>query len=126
MRYVIWDKGDYFEDNFGGDELTRYTMESAVVELPSDPIPLTFWFDNVEPVGRVVDIRLEDGDITGEIVWAPDSPISDEGVKDSNLVFSGGYRDVERAGTVIFNAALFMVAVLPRKDVPSRRDQEVI
>ena len=65
MRGVIWEKDDFFPYNEG-----RLDMDPVIVEIPDKEIPLSEGFDhNRQPIGKVDDIRLEDGEITGDLTF---------------------------------------------------------
>lgn len=68
MRHVIWEKDDFF-DNIG---MGRYDMDPTVLVLPppDGKLPLMWQFDSQrDPIGWVSDLKLEEGEITGEVEW---------------------------------------------------------
>jgi hypothetical protein len=68
MRYPIWKKDDYFHHHMS----LRIDMDPAVVELPTKPIVLALQYNwERPPIGKVTDVKFEDGEITGEVHWFP-------------------------------------------------------
>lgn len=87
-RRIIWAKDDYFDH---GD--IRIDMDPSVVKLPEDSIPIVIGFNWADlPVGNITDLRLEDGEITGEVFWADkDQKNHCETLVESGDMFFGGY-----------------------------------
>lgn len=66
MKIKIWQEDDYF--NFLGGP--RIDMDPIVVECKEEPLPLTWNFDwEREPIGLVSNIRIEDGELVGDLEW---------------------------------------------------------
>jgi len=67
MRRVFWEKDDFFPFGDG-----RIEMDPAVVSfMPEGKYPLT-WNYGTETdalLGHATDIRLEDGEMSAELVW---------------------------------------------------------
>lgn len=61
-RIKIWEKDDFFQISS-----ERKDMDPAVVQLPEEGIPLAWQYNWEKTYGVVRDIRLEDGEITGEV-----------------------------------------------------------
>lgn len=92
MRHKIWTKDDFFE--IGGQ---RIDMDPAVVELPeSTMLSWNYNFgDPAGPYGEVTDIRLEDGEITGELRVF--DPTWDDGtMADLNVRLGGYFTNVDK------------------------------
>lgn len=84
MRYPIWKKDDFFE--IAG---WRMDMDATVVEF-SDELLLTWMYNwDGDPVGKVIDVRLEDGEITGEVEFF--DPKWDDSKMDILKCRLGGY-----------------------------------
>lgn len=88
-RRIIWAKDDYFDH---GDK--RTDMDPAVVKFPEESIPIIVGFDwaRGRPIGNITDLRLEEGEITGEVFWF--EPIIKEqydALLDHDDMFFGGY-----------------------------------
>jgi hypothetical protein len=110
MRYPIWEKDDFFQV---GE--VRYDMDPAIVTWDEDKLPLTWLFNHQDlPRGHVKDIRLEDGEITGEIVFT-DPQITDELIREANLRFGGYYTPVEKENGVVTKARLRAVSIVMAK-----------
>lgn len=62
MRLPIWKKDDIFEIG-----ARRIDMDPAVVELPEGVTPLTWNYQDDTIIGKVNNIRLEDGEILGDL-----------------------------------------------------------
>lgn len=120
MRHIIWHQDDYFTKG-EGELYEKIEMDPNVVELPTEPIPVTisFQFDRAS-IGEMVDVRLEDGHITGEVNWDPTEGFSDALIESDDLVFGGFYDQVEKTETEILSARLAGVGVLIHSEIPSR------
>ena len=94
MRYPIWMKDDYFEYING----PRIDMDPAVVDISAEEILLFFnYFFDLPAIGRVTDLRLENGEITGEVeVFDREGPFCVESIKAFNLRVAGYYADVQK------------------------------
>jgi hypothetical protein len=110
MRYPIWEKDDYFQV---GDE--RFDMDPSIVTWEDDVLPLSWNFSHQEnPRGSVRDIRLEEGEITGEVAFT-DPTITDEMIKEWDLRFGGYYTGIEKADGVVTKARLRAVSLVMAK-----------
>lgn len=89
-RQKIWKKDDYFQTYAGG----RIDMDPAVVELPTEPIPLLANFNYTTSYGQVVDIRLEDGEITGKVLEDPDRALAISQLLELDCRLGGYYKGV--------------------------------
>lgn len=91
MRHVIWAK----DDTFKLINEPEYHMSPAAIEVPKHhDIPITWDFSfRSPPIGRFTDIRIEDGDLTGEAVWFESTELRDPDVLNRTLEFYrfGGY-----------------------------------
>lgn len=103
IRRPIWKKDDYFQQN-GID------MDADVVDLIEE-VPLFWNFDHTMVIGRVTAIRLEDGEITGEV----------QTIDDYVDMLSGGcrlggaynYVQMNEDGTRVLKTTLTSVSVVP-------------
>lgn len=119
MRYDIWKKDDFFKL---GDQ--RIDMDPACVELPEEA-HLSWNFDwGAGPYGKVTDIRLEDGVISGEFTFY-DPTWLDEALPEEFFRMGGYYRNIEKNhdGTVVTKCRLHAVAVVltpvyPKMETP--------
>ena len=121
MRYIIWQRDDYFGDG----KLERIYMEPGVVTFPTEPIPGHVQFDFEElPVATMSDFSLdENGNITGEVTWAPDRGWDDSILEENtDLVFGGFYTNVEREdeGGAVTHAVLAGAGIVQHNEIPSR------
>lgn len=88
MRERIWKKNDYFQ--ISGK---RIEMDPLIVELPEEA-PLTYYYNWAsDPVGKVTELRLEDGEITGE-VEVFDHEFDEETLDKLGCRLGGYYRSV--------------------------------
>lgn len=112
MRYKIWEKDDFFL--VGGE---RTDMDPSVVELPDETI-LEYGFNyNTKPLGRVSDIRLEDGEITGEVeFWEP--TLSDETFAKLDCRLAGYYNNVYQKNGNVTGCSLRSVSMIPWTSSP--------
>jgi len=107
MRYPIWEKDDFFQ--VGED---RYDMDPSIVTWEEKALSLSWEFNHQQlPKGRVEDIRLEEGEITGEVIFT-DPQITDEMIKDLGLRFGGYYTPVEKENGVVTKARLRAVSLV--------------
>lgn len=94
MRYDIWKKDDFFP----GPDGQRIEMDADVVEIKYDPVPLAWGYNLDEmAIGRVSDIRVEDGNLTGEVWWSEKQTyLDDEFMKtiDRDFRFGGFFSDI--------------------------------
>lgn len=104
MRYTIWLKDDSFEV-----EGERIEMDPSVVVIEQQySLPLAYNYNyDKGSVGKVEDVRVEDGEITGEVTFF-EPTWNDEMVKDLGLRLGGYYTDVEYSedGTKILSCEL--------------------
>lgn len=108
MRHPIWKKDDFF---VVGNQ--RIDMDPAVVELP-EQTSLSWGFDYNDargPYGHVTDIRLEDGEITGELTVF-DPTWDDNTLKDLNCRLGGFYNGVERKSDLDGSNAIVTKCIL--------------
>jgi hypothetical protein len=128
MRHPIWKKDDVFTLVEGDHTDTRVRMiymDGEIVQLPEEPLPLTWNFDwTMKSEGRVMDLRCEDGEITGEVEFFEDSQIKKmlEGVKGEQtdleklaqmeIRLGGYYGDVVRKEDIIDGIEHVMEATL--------------
>lgn len=109
MRYPIWKKDDFFEFLDG----RRIDMESTAVALP-DASPLTWQFDWArKPCGIVTDIREDDGEISGEVLFW-DEDFNDSNMEEMGLRLGGYFTEVKKNedGTVVLSCNLRGVSIL--------------
>lgn len=110
MRHPIWLKDDYFQ--LGA---TKIEMDPAVVELPEEPIVLTWLYRWEEaPLGSVTDLRLEDGEITGEVKWADNKGAQSAKalLEHGDLRLGGYYTEVVRKDNLVLQCRLRAVATI--------------
>lgn len=93
MRHAIWEKDDFFQFIEG----PRIDMDPAVCDISAEEIPLCWNFDigRLPTAGCVRDLRLEDGEITGEVIFFEDDWDSEK-MKELGCRLGGYYVDVER------------------------------
>lgn len=116
MRHTIWKRDDFFL--IGGE---RIDMDPAVVELPEEtPLVWNFDFSKGIPMGKVTDIKLEDGEITGEVEFF--DPAYDDVYKldEFNCRLGGYYLSVEKTedGKNITKCRLQAVSVVLNSGMP--------
>lgn len=122
MRYAIWKKEDFFEVS---PELIRIDMDPSVVELGED-LSVSYRFNhNDPPLGKVTDVRLEDGEISGEVEFF-DPTWDDETMEQLKCRLGGYYSKVMKndEGNVILSAKLLGVSIVPEWDIPGNRPKE--
>lgn len=114
MRRPIWKKEDFFL--IGGQ---RIDMDPAVVEL-KDGLPLVWGYDfERQPIGKVNDIRFEDGEITGDVELF-DQALEEVLLESGSCRLGGFYKSVEKNedGTVVLKASLKAVSVVLLANMP--------
>lgn len=101
MRYPIWKKEDFFSFVNG----PRIDMDPAVVVIPEECV-LGWNYDLArDPIGKVTDIRLEDGEITGEVTFFDSNEKYEQFLTPEKEGFEalcrlgGYYTDVKKLGT---------------------------
>lgn len=122
MRHTIWKKGDYIKlidrprYDMVGDGITAEREELAVV--------LGFSLGSSSPFGKAVDIRVEDGEVTAEIVWVDPVHCGDDTLKEQNLRLAGTYipKEWNEDKTLITRSVLHYVSVSPISDVPNEEE----
>lgn len=114
MRYVIWKKDDYFEIIDKG----RFDMDVSVVKLPEEPIPLVWDYHHDMIIGRVNDIRLEDGEITGEVEFSVEKGLDDDFLEENELRLGGYYTNVTQDQGRVVASELRGVSVVFKSRVP--------
>jgi len=123
MRHPIWKKDDFFI--IGGE---RIDMDAEAVELPDEAY--LFWGynhgDPAGPYGKVTEMRVEDGEVTGELtVWDP--TWDDNTMEDINCRLGGYFTHVEKrtdldgSNAVVTKCHLRAVSVVMLADTPSYR-----
>lgn len=124
MREVIWGVGDYFQ--VGGK---RYDMNAEVVEPPDEGVPLV-WNFNYEkpPVGRVEDIRVEDGELTGEVVFLGKDALDDEMWETIKRDFRlgghfAGVKYKHEKSTVVTECSIKAVSIVLKSQVPNTKEE---
>lgn len=125
MRHPIWKKDDFFEYTNG----PRIDMDPAVCDISAEEVPLVWNFDmqRLNMQGRVMDLRLEDGEITGVMEYY-DEKLKDEVVqsmiKDGFLRFGGYYVEVQKEVIeeneleIITSCVLAAVAIIAVASMP--------
>lgn len=90
MRIKVWEKDDYF---WAYDK--RIDMDPTVVDLGLDiELPVAWNFNwGEKPLGHVTDLRVEDGEITGELTMTHET-LTKEDIDDLDMRFGGYYKDV--------------------------------
>lgn len=120
MRRKIWEKDDFFQ--MGGE---RIDMDPSVVEIEQG-IPVVWGYNWTQtPAGRFFDIRIEDGEITGEIEWFSDNEKYETLLDDGVIRFGGYFTKVERNedGSVVTKCCLSGVALLPISVMPKPKEK---
>lgn len=111
-RKNIWEKDDFFILG-----LQRIDMDPAVVKLEQD-LPLVYGYDwSGELLGKVTDVRLEDGVISGEV------EVFDETLEEAwegHCRLGGYYLDVfkNEDGTQVLSATLKGVSYIMNANSP--------
>ncbi len=137
-RRVIWAKDDYFERKFTPDDgsaesYTKIQMDPNVVKLPDDDIPISIGFNHdVPPIGKMTDVRLADGSITGEVFWfdPEEGKGYDELLESGELVFGGYYgKVVQTTGDVkderVMSCELRGASMVPAGEIRSRPQPKI-
>lgn len=112
MRKTILEKDDFFEL---GSENKKIYMDADAVELNEGTLPLSYNYNHEKLLlGKVFDIRVEDGRITGEVEFfnEADALVMDE----VHWTLGGYYSDVKYADaekTRVGSAVLRAVSVVP-------------
>ena len=114
----IWKKDDFFL--IGGEHID---MDPGVVQLPEDTTLVWQYFFEGVPMGKVDNIRLEDGEILGDIhMFEEDQAEKIEAIKD-NIRLGGYYSDVQKVkdenGTRVTSCKLRAVSFVLRSTMPS-------
>ena len=114
MRRAIWKSTDFF---MLGDK--RYDMDAVVIDTRQEPLPIYPRFDQqmTRPMGCVSDLRIEDGDFTGEVEWLEDAMLCDEIFDALPIRMAGSYM-VESTENVVERATLLYVTVVPIDETP--------
>lgn len=119
MRYTIWEKDDFFKVG-----ATRMDMDPAVVDLPVEADVMWMYDTAKPPHGKVTDIRLEDGEITGEVEFY-DPAITDDVLKELRCRFGGYYTSIrwndER--TQVTSARLTAISVMLLEEAPGYKER---
>lgn len=109
MRYPILKKDDVLRT-----QDVDIQIDAEGIEIP-ERAPLTWNYDYTGgPYGYVDDIRLEDGEITGELM-VTDPTWNDKTMEDYGYRLAGFYTDMvkSRDGLTITSCTLRAVAVVP-------------
>lgn len=111
MRKRIWHADDYFP-NMG----KRLDMDSQVVTLPTERVPLTWNFNHERQYGWVINIQREGDEIWGDLELH--DPKDEEGLtelfENNDVRLGGFYKDVDQnpEGTQVLNCSLASVSVV--------------
>lgn len=122
MRYPIWKSDDFFE--LAPEPYTRWDMDASVVQLPDEPLPLVreYQFDQVH-LGSVSDIRIEDGDITGEVNWFGGHDDIAVLLEQGDMRLGGFYAEVVKQDGVVSACRLNAVSTMANQDVPGNKEE---
>lgn len=117
MRFNIFEEGDFFM--IGG---VRRDMDPIVVECENEPLPIIYGYDFAgNYYGRISDIRIENGNLTGEVEWL-DPALDDGSLERMGMRLGGYYIDVEErkeGGKItVTKATLAGVAMVMKDEVP--------
>lgn len=132
MRHAIWKKDDFFEPH----GLPRLDMKAEVIDFDEDDLPLVTNFSFATPdavVGTVIDLKVEDGELTGEVVYRCDSrgnpylpgdplqptldPAKDR-LEPARYRLGGYFSRVEKVDNQIVACQLRAVSIMPLEDTP--------
>lgn len=124
MKITIWKRDDFLR-LIG---TARIDMDAEAVVLPTEGVPLTMDFDYQKPpIGKVENVRVEDGEVVGDVTWFEHSEITDEIWEDwyEDLYrFAGYYSGVQpyeldyENGDRITSARLRVVSIVSKVNVP--------
>lgn len=132
MRHPIWKKNDFFEPR----DLPPLNMNADVINFDPEGVPLVTNFNFATPdavVGTVIDLEVEDGELTGEVVYRCDSrgnqylpgdplqPTLDpakEAPEPARYRLGGYFSHVQKEGTQIVSCELRAVSLIPIEDTP--------
>lgn len=120
----IWNKDDFF--NFMENPFINIHMNAEVCRLPeSGELPLVRNYDLREVLGKVVDIRMVNREILGDVVFEESRREEFEKLFDDELVRLGGaYKGVEKETSlegleeVVTSCELYYVSVFPIEKTP--------
>lgn len=124
MRFPIWEKDDFFQ--FGGE---RIDMDPAVVDVKEQELPLFYGYVfHVDPIGKVTDIRLEGGEITGEVEFYDNGKdfallMLPTGDYPAMCRLGGYYMEVSRGATRVSACTLKAVSVMLMQNTPGWADK---
>lgn len=91
MRYAIWEEDDYFQPI----HQKRIEMDPAVVEIPEGMVCDLIWqYDSTKIYGKISDVKLVDGEISGEVVFHDDKELNDQMMDELRLRLGGFYTRV--------------------------------
>lgn len=111
MRRVIWKSTDFFQLSH------RVVMDPIVVEAYQEPLPVYASYSPSEAnaIGWVSDLRIENGDLTGEVDWDADGMLADEIFDAINVRLSGAYYlEIDEADECVERAVLAYVNLAPK------------
>lgn len=119
-RIKIWEKDDFFL--IGGE---RKDMDPEVVSIYSDPLPLVWQYNFEKAYASVRDIRIEDGEITGEIFdWNAEVALGhiETLLEAGDIRFGGYYNEVKErkdgGHTQVTSCSLKAVSIVLAASMP--------
>lgn len=120
MRHPIWKSTDFFAT--GPNDEGRIDMKVEAIEVPDREIQVYGkFFSDLPPLGHITDIKIEDGDLTGEVTWFNQN--YDDMLGKDKVVRLGGHYDNTVVGNTgdgnrCTSARLTSVALVPINDMP--------
>lgn len=120
----IWGKDDFF--NFTNKPFVNIHMNAEVCRLPeSGELSLVWNYNLSEPIGKIVNIRMVNREILGDVVFEESRREEFEKLFDDELVRLGGaYKGVEKETSlegleeVVTSCELYYVSVFPIEKTP--------
>lgn len=121
MRTPIWKSTDFFEFTNGA----RHDMSVDAIEFPEEGVHAVPNFDFSKlPQGEVRDLKVEDGDLTGETSWHDPEANYDSIIESGEVRLGGMYDRVEynEDKTVVTKCRLVCVSLILASNVPGYND----
>lgn len=117
MIEKVWEKDDFFH-HIGNK---RLDMDPAIVEIGEEPVPVTWGYNfDIPPKGRMLNLRLEDGEIVGELEFFDEKDTATWETLKRDVRLGGYYIGVEldEAKENVIKCRLKAVSIMLKSQTP--------